>query len=560
MLEGLLYPDSSLLLSEVIPPFTRLTFFRILNTKVINMCKYLIAFSIACVITIPATAAKSKELISPFGIGLHSIQGDVKEHQIAIEQCKDAGIKLVRDEVLWQNVEKEKGVLKIEDKVMQNIENTLKAGLEILLILDYGNPLYDNGNAPVSKEAVEAFARYCEFMTRSLKGKVKYWEVWNEPNIFFWKPAPNAKDYTNLLKAAYKACKKGNPDCKVIGACTSGIDLTFIEAILKEGGAKFMDAISVHPYCYPDTPEHANLAANLLQLRELIDKYGMKGKPIWITEIGWPTHQGTNGVTPEVQAAMLPRSYIEALSSGVETIFWYWLGNDGPDPAYNEHHFGLRFADGSPKPAFLAYKTMTSVLAEAKFVNPFWMSEGTKAYLFRKNDSDILAMWSLDGNKTISFVTSNPIEITSSLNNEKTKLALKPVNNLVSLTLTEIPCYVTVAGKINPASILPIGACQFLPPQMTIKAGETQSIGIQIANPGSNSIEGEVKILSELVTPNILKFKVQPGKREFLTSRINIPTSFPNALRIPAEVTINGSLTAKLELLVKTAPITQSAN
>ncbi len=525
------------------------------------MRRCLITFLTAFVILIPAYGAKNKELVSSFGICLHSIQGDAKSHQTAIEQCKEAGVELVRDEILWQNVEKAKGVLKIDDAILQNVEDTVKAGIEPLLILDYGNPFYDDGNAPVSKDAVEAFSKYCEFMTRTLRGKVKYWEVWNEPNISFWKPKPNANDYANLLKAAYKACKKGNRDCLVIGACTSGIDLDFIEAILKQGCAKFMDAISVHPYCYPDSPEHANISSKLVQLRELMDKNGMKNKPIWITEIGWPTHQGTTGVTPEIQAAMLVRAYIEAIASGVEKIFWYWLGNDGPDPAYNEHHFGLRFADGSPKPAFLAYKTMTMLIGKAEFIQALWMGEGIRAYLFRKESSDILTLWSTEGNKTISLIGDNLVKVTDNIGSEKGTFTLKPVNKMVSLTLTESPCYAEVNGKVNSANLLPIGAYQFLPPQMTVKQGETQSLGIQIANPGSEPIEGKVKILSENVNPNTLDFKVQPAKRELLTSRISIPASATSGIqRIPAEVIINGNLVARLELLVQIISATQSSN
>src|ERR1017187_9813117 len=49
----------------------------------------------------------------------------------------------------------------------------LKAGIEPLIILDYGNRLYDDGDKPRSPEAIEAFCRYAEFVVGHFKGRVK---------------------------------------------------------------------------------------------------------------------------------------------------------------------------------------------------------------------------------------------------------------------------------------------------------------------------------------------------------------------------------------------------
>ena len=51
---------------------------------------------------------------------------------------------------------------------------------------------------------------------------VKHYEIWNEPNIDgFWKPAPDAARYTELLKAAYAEMKQADPSITVLAGAFS---------------------------------------------------------------------------------------------------------------------------------------------------------------------------------------------------------------------------------------------------------------------------------------------------------------------------------------------------
>ena len=528
----------------------------------------------------PAYAAK-KEPVSPFAMQLHSMEGDVANHQRTIDLCKEAGIKLIRDEIHWGIVEREKGVLKIDDNILQNVENTVKAGIEPMIILDYGNKFYDDGKAPVSKEAVEGFARYCEFMARTFKGKIRYWEIWNEPNTeYFWKRPPDPKAYTNLLAAAYKACRKGNSGCTVIGLATAGIPFDFIEGVLKEGASKSMDILSVHPYRYPQTPEASDLAGDLAKVRALMERYGMKGRPLWITEIGWPTHVGSTGITPERQANMLVRAYIESISAGVETIFWYWFGNDGPDRTYNEHHFGIRFQDGSPKPAYIAYQAMTQNLAGAVFSRSLWAEEKARIRVFSRDKQEIGVFWATEGVQNITlFVGEEEVTVeglpmwqqqatttalgtlnvmtaeSAGLYGATGRVVLKPVNGMVTFTLTELPCYVTKKSPFAQEQVMPGNQFQFLPPQMTVAAGEPNDVGFRVANVGDKALEGKIVIHSKLIAPNEIEFKLEPKSKSLLLAKINTPDGAPGSiLRIPAEVIVGEKLIASLLLMVTIAP------
>jgi len=485
---------------------------------------------IIVLLALPGEGAQKPAALCPFGVQLHSMSAGVEAHKAALNLCMQAGVKLIRDEILWDCVEPQKGVLKLDDDIVQNVENTLKAGIEPVIVLGYGNPLYDDGNAPVSKEAAAGFARYCEFMARTFKGKVRYWEVWNEPNTErFWKLKPDPKGYAGLLKAAYKACKKGNPACTVIGVCTSGIDLAFVEEALKQG-AKDMDALSVHP----DGSEPSKMVEELTKLRQTMDEHGAKRVPIWITEVGLPTPDGMN---PEKEARALIGASVEAIAAGVSTVFWRWFGEDG-----------------SPKPAYTAYRTMALVLDGATYARSMYIGESVRAHVFAKGESNTAVLWCTAGVRSVTFdVGTNEVTVVDGLSAEGA--ALTPLNGMVTLTLTETPSYLTRQALIEQMNVLPGNPFQFLPEQAALAAGEKNSVGIGAVNVGAEMMTGKVSILSDRVTPSTHDFSLSPGERTILVSQIDVPASAPqNLLRIPAEVEVGGKICARLQLLIKITP------
>ena len=98
----------------------------------------------------------------------------------------------------------------------------------------------------------------------------------------------------------------------------------------------------------------------------------------------------TESVSKEMQAKLLPRTILIALSGGVEKVFWYNFRSMGTIPNAREHHFGIVERDLSPKPAYHAYKTLTEVCPP----------ESTRPVLTKKGTL-YLASWTRpDGEKT----------------------------------------------------------------------------------------------------------------------------------------------------------------
>jgi len=187
----------------------------------------------------------------------------------------------------------------------------------------------------------EAFARYVFTTVDHYKGSIKHWEVWNEPHYAgFWRGTP--EQYAELLQIAYREAKRADPECLVIGG--GGVwarRLDWIERMLDAGGARSMDALSIH-YAEPD------IARDLMpRLRELLDSHGVTG-PIWNSEANVPSTSFLDQLRrekmePEARYHFrnacfeLVRMYMENIANGVERVFYYaqvdpWRQQTFPKP------------------------------------------------------------------------------------------------------------------------------------------------------------------------------------------------------------------------------------
>ncbi len=330
-------------------------------------------------------------------VQMHSLTGPEEAHRQALEYARSMGAEMVRDELFWHLVEKEKGVYRIPADCLNNLRLTVENGLQPFLILDYGNPLYDDGMAPVSEEALQAFAGYAAHLAGELIGLATCFEVWNEPNTDgFWRPRQDARAYAALLQAVYPAVKRANPKATVVGCTLAGLDEAFLDGVAKAGGLQYMDAISVHTYCTPASPEGRGIFDEVRRFSRRAEALAGRHLPVWITEMGWPTQEG-GGVSELRQAEMVARSYfLTSTYPEIESLGWYWLGPDGPDRFWAEDRFSLSHADGSPKPGRIAYRTVADLLKEASFERWLIDAPEVKAALYRRCEGWTVALWSAD--------------------------------------------------------------------------------------------------------------------------------------------------------------------
>jgi len=282
-----------------------------------------------------------------------------------------AGFRWVRMDFVWQNTETAKG--SYDFSAYDHLVSALaEHHLRPLFILDYANTLYDDGHAPFTEEARNAFARWATAAVKHFRGRDIIWEIYNEPNTGFWTPAPNISNYVKLALETSKSIHQVAPDEQIIGPGVWGFDLPFIEECLRAGLLDYWSAVSVHPYRKSD-PE--SVVDDYARLRKLIQQYAPANKHIPIISSEWGYSSAAFNVGEDKQAALLARQILINQSQGVALSVWYDWRDDGRNPGEIEHHFGTVFtslySQRNPpydaKPAYQAAQTLSRFLMNCSF-------------------------------------------------------------------------------------------------------------------------------------------------------------------------------------------------
>lgn len=294
------------------------------------------------------------------------------EKEVLQKALGDLGVSSFRDAISWEFVEKQKGEYAIPASYELTDSMLLGArshGLSPLLILDYGNPLYESDGLVLTDEARAGFANYAAWMVRRYKGSVRYYEIWNEWYLGAGSKStprtiPSVSAYVDILKAVYPVIKRIDPDAVVLAGATGDHRTDWYQEFARAGGLEYVDGMSVHPYVSgvgggKNTPE-ASLAW-VEEVHNALISTGGKAKDMYVSEVGWPAHD--TGYSDEVVGAYLARYELLARTkSYIKGVWWYDLYDDGPDSANREYRFGLLAEDGREKPAFKAMQSSNRML------------------------------------------------------------------------------------------------------------------------------------------------------------------------------------------------------
>eukprot|EP00456_Euglypha_rotunda_P028684 TRINITY_DN22639_c0_g1_i1.p1 TRINITY_DN22639_c0_g1~~TRINITY_DN22639_c0_g1_i1.p1 ORF type:complete len:491 (+),score=69.92 TRINITY_DN22639_c0_g1_i1:178-1473(+) len=343
------------------------------------------------------------------------------------------GYKIARMDFGWSGIEKQKGVY--DFSAYDNLLSQLEAqGVRPYWILDYSNPMYDNGLSPYDDAGRTAFANFAVAAAQHFKGHNIIWEMYNEPNIGFWTPTPNVTAYAQLAVAVGQAyVDAGIADQTIyIGPATSGFDWNFITGCFTGGVLKYFDAVSIHPYRPTnDIPE--TVLNDYAQLRSLISQYATNPgspPPIVSGEWGYTTcgpcnPDYNNQAALSTQAKYLARQWLtNALANIPVSIFYDWK-DDGTDQTSPEERFGTvqnaynnSTVPHTPKPSFIAAQTIQKYLPPTKYtlssrVNAMIVGQSTvdaNIYVlaFRSGGSNTTgyAIWKTDDSTSCSNIPS----------------------------------------------------------------------------------------------------------------------------------------------------------
>jgi hypothetical protein len=342
--------------------------------------------------------------------------------EMNLDSLRQVGIDSIRDEVSWSAIEREKGKLVMPERFDAYVREAARRRIDVLLILDYANRFYDDGDRPRSPEAIEGFCRYAEFVVHHFGSDVRFYEVWNEWDIGIGLPEPYRKggspeDYVKLLKAVAPRIMAANRNAIIMagGSTSGGVKRGWLEGILKLGALDHCDAISIHSYNYnAKFPERGPEACSawMTEVQEMIRRYnGGEDVPFYVTEMGWPTHVTRGGTDPQLSASYLARLYLLARTSpSFKGLWWYDFQDDGWNPEHNENNFGLVRPDLTPKPGYFVIADLSELVAKGQTIDSVATDdEALRVLRFRRSGRDFWTVWSADDqDRQVILETEHP--------------------------------------------------------------------------------------------------------------------------------------------------------
>lgn len=271
----------------------------------------------------------------------------------------NAGARTNRWEFRWDRIEPQRGQWSFtaDDAA---VASSLQAGLDVEGVID-GIPRWatapgqppgngvPRGLALPATRPANLWAAFLRGLVAHYAGHVRYWEIWNEPDLsFFWNGSPD--DYFRLLQVAYTTIKATDPNAQVVMAGMVVPDLAFVGHVLGDAVAAARHGAPV-PFDIAAWHAYGSAAAfyqNLLRFRALLAAHGFRAAPVWVTEDGFPA---SNPAGEARQAAYVLQTAAYALAAGVSKVFVY-RASDDPSPKT----WGLLTAAGAPRAGYVAYQ------------------------------------------------------------------------------------------------------------------------------------------------------------------------------------------------------------
>jgi len=256
---------------------------------------------------------------------------------------------------------------------------------------------YQPGNA-AEPANINDWTNYVRTVATRYKGKVHYYEIWNEPNLTVFYTG-TVDTMVTLAQAAYTTLKQVDPTIQVVCPSTTENDTTWIDSFWSKGGTAYTDIVGYHFYVWPDGPE--NMLAQINQVQQVMSSHGLSNKPLWDTEAGWQIANSTggpvagNGVLDDMTAAaFVARAYAVQWNAGVSRYFFY---------AWDDNQMGMTELDSTTvKPPGQALGVVYSWLSGASMGTCSTDGSGTwQCPITRSNGYAAWMLW--NPNQTVNY-------------------------------------------------------------------------------------------------------------------------------------------------------------
>lgn len=350
----------------------------------------------------PALAANDD--LNPFGVGSSAEASG--RYAAWMPKMAEAGVKWVRTFPEWNQLQPSRGTWN-----WAPMDSLLDASARHQLNVS-GLFLYTakwlNAKPHTFPADDMAWSTYVSNVVRHAAGRVRYWEVWNEPQNFASDGTP--ADYARIVMHAYDAAKAADPNARV-GLSVASVDILYLEQTLAAGAKDHFDFICVHPYEVLGTVSSGQeaLFLNIIpMLRKMLATKNPErvNAPVWFTEIG---EELSRHVNLEKQAQDLVKAYVLSLAQGASQVEWFEAQEGG-------YKMGLLDSHGNPTPSYTALKNLAAQLGPRPAYQGWVLLNGNDyGFVFQGAARSVLAAWApphssnaVDFGQTVELL--NPVD------------------------------------------------------------------------------------------------------------------------------------------------------
>jgi hypothetical protein len=205
----------------------------------------------------------------------------------------------------WSRVEQTNGQYTIsaaEDAVMSDY-----AAHGVTTIVWLGNGNVTGDHVLLADPAwIERYGEYVRFMVRHYKDRIRYFELWNEPNGVPPNPTITVADYVAMVRHVVPIIRAEDPGAKIVIPGSSGsfefgypgygpygrnvFDRDWFFGILDSDAMPLVDAISWHPFFgnRADDPYYQGYPDLVREIKARAEAHGFRGEYI-ATSMSWRT-------------------------------------------------------------------------------------------------------------------------------------------------------------------------------------------------------------------------------------------------------------------------------
>ena len=301
--------------------------------------------------------------------------GDEAEIEKMVKAVRLVGLRLVRTDMVARNETEWRGM----ETVISACE---KNGIALDLILPW-IPGKDG------RTDIAASRKFFRKVFAKWKGRVRYWELYNEPDLPWGrKHPPTPEEYAELAELTRADLREIDPSARFMSAGFCVFSHPVCGEFQKD--AMRLAWMNFDFHCFHGHGHYGGF-------RNLIDgSFAAMRKEIGATELPWFANETAYTSAEGGFARQVEHMYKKVLfarNRGSRGYIWYNLRSKGVDQTDHENGYGMLMQNLDPKPVYLAWNTMTELLAHAKPDGEVRLGAALQAFRFKRKKIDFIGMW-----------------------------------------------------------------------------------------------------------------------------------------------------------------------